>query len=189
MSNGTTSSPYPLGDMRVSDADRDRAVSELTSAYQAGRLRHEEFDERSTRALHAATGKELTDLLSDLPADRASADQQERGAVRVLATRIVMGASGAAAVSLGFLALANGLSTPARAHVPTAAQRELARQVLASHGIHVSNIPVQPAGAPGFDWAGTITPAVIALLLVALIVVLHKSGLDRRTIRRGRSYS
>jgi hypothetical protein len=181
--NGTTTNPYPPGDMRVSDADRDRAVSELIAAYQAGRLRHEEFDERSTKALHAATGKELTDLLTDLPADRAAADLEKRGAVGVLATRIVMGASGAAAVSLGFLALANGLSTPAPAHVPTAAQREFAKQVLASQGIHVSNIPVQPATVPGFDWAGTITPAVIALLLIALIVVLHKSGLDRRIIR------
>jgi hypothetical protein len=185
--NGTTTNPYPPGDMRVSDADRDRAVSELTAAYQAGRLRHEEFDERSTKALHAATGKELTDLLTDLPVDRAAADLEKRGAVGVLATRIVMGASGAAAVSLGFLALANGLSTPAPAHVPTAAQREFAKQVLASQGIHVSNIPVQPAAVPGFDWAGTITPAVIALLLIALIVVLHKSGLDRRIIRPSRS--
>ena len=120
--NGTTTSPYPPGDMRVSDADRDRAVSELTAAYQAPLLRHEEFDERSTKALHAATGKELTDLLTDLPADRAAADLEKRGAVGVLATRIVMGASGAAAVSLGFLALANGLSTYVSAHVPTAAQ-------------------------------------------------------------------
>jgi Domain of unknown function (DUF1707) len=182
--NGTTTDPYPPGDMRVSDADRDRAVSELTAAYQAGRLRHEEFDERSTKALHAATGKELTDLLTDLPADRAAADLEKQGAVGVLATRIVMGAT---AVSLGFLALANGLSTPAPAHVPTAAQREFARQVLASQGIHVSNIPVQPATVPGFDWAGTITPAVIAILLIALIVVLHKSGLDRRIIRPSRS--
>jgi Domain of unknown function (DUF1707) len=88
-------------------------VSELTAAYQAGRLRPEEFDERSNKALHGATGKELTDLLTDLPADRAAADLHKRGAVGVLATRIVMGASGAAAVSLGLLALANGMSTPA----------------------------------------------------------------------------
>ena len=111
--NGTTTNPYPPGEMRASDADRDRALSELTAAYQAGRLRHEEFDERSTKALHAATGKELADLLTDLPADRGAADLENRGAVGVLATRIVMGASGAAAVSLGFLALANGMSTPA----------------------------------------------------------------------------
>jgi hypothetical protein len=182
--NGTMTHPYPPGDMRVSDADRDRAVSELTAAYQAGRLRHEEFDERSTKALHAGTGTELTDLLTDLPADRAAADPEKPGAAGVPAPRIVMGASGAAAVSLGFLALANGLSTPAPA--PAAAQREFARQVLASQGIHVSNIPVQPATVPGFDWAATITPAVIALLLIALIVVLHKSGLDRRMIRPSR---
>lgn len=182
--NRTTTTPYPPGDMRVSDADRDRAISELTAAYQAGRLRHEEFDERSTKALHAATGKELTGLLTDLPADGTPADLEKRGAAGVLATRIVMGASGAAAVSLGFLALANGVSAPAPAQVPTAAQREFAKQVLASQGVHVSNIPVPPATVPGFDWAGTITPAVLALLLIALVVVLHKSGLGRRTIPR-----
>jgi hypothetical protein len=181
--NGTTTSPYPLGDMRVSDADRDRAISELTEAYQDGKLRDEEFDERSTRALRAATGKELTDLLTDLSAGRAAADPERPGAAGVLATRTVIGAAGAAAISLGSLALANGLSKPPSAHVPTAAQREFGRQVLASLGIHVSNIPVTPAAAPGFDWAGTITPAAIALLLIMLIVVLRKSRLDRRIIR------
>ena len=29
---------FPPGDLRVSDAERDRALSELSEAYQAGRL-------------------------------------------------------------------------------------------------------------------------------------------------------
>lgn len=60
-------SRYPRGDLRVSDADRDRAVSELSEAFQAGRLTMEEFEERSGQALGARTGKDLTKLLADLP--------------------------------------------------------------------------------------------------------------------------
>lgn len=51
---------YPPGDLRVSDADRDRALAELSQAFQAGRITADEFDERSGQALHSRTGKELT---------------------------------------------------------------------------------------------------------------------------------
>ena len=47
---------FPAGDLRVSDAERDRALSELTEAYEAGRITAEEFDQRSTTALSARTG-------------------------------------------------------------------------------------------------------------------------------------
>jgi hypothetical protein len=53
--------------MRVSDAERDIALSELSEHFQAGRLTHEEFDERSDRALKARTGNDLRDLFTDLP--------------------------------------------------------------------------------------------------------------------------
>jgi hypothetical protein len=65
---------FPLGDLRVSDAERDRAVSELSEAYQAGRITAEEFDWRSTQALSARTGRELTATVADLPLDRGPAD-------------------------------------------------------------------------------------------------------------------
>jgi Domain of unknown function (DUF1707) len=58
---------YPPGDLRVSDADRDRAVAELSEHFEAGRITADELDERTGRALRARTGKELTDLLADLP--------------------------------------------------------------------------------------------------------------------------
>ena len=57
---------YPPGQLRVSDADRDRALSELSEHYQA-RLTAEEFDDRSGRALRARTGSDLAVLLADLP--------------------------------------------------------------------------------------------------------------------------
>src|SRR5580692_13213202 len=59
------------GDLRVSDADRDRAISELSEHFQAGRLTADEFNERSGQALQARTGKELAVLFADLPRGRA----------------------------------------------------------------------------------------------------------------------
>ncbi len=55
------------GTIRVSDAERDQAVAELSEHYQAGRLTLEEFDERSSRALGAKTGTDLVALFTDLP--------------------------------------------------------------------------------------------------------------------------
>jgi hypothetical protein len=63
---------YSAGDLRLSDADRDRAISELSEQYQAGRLTADEFDERSGHALQARTAKELAVLFADLPRDRAA---------------------------------------------------------------------------------------------------------------------
>ena len=70
----TATRDYPVGDLRVSDADRDRALRELSEAFQAGRITAGEFAERSERALGARTGNELTILLADLPHDRVCAD-------------------------------------------------------------------------------------------------------------------
>lgn len=69
----TTTRDYPRGDLRVSDADRDRALAELSGHFQAGRLTPGEFDERSGRALRARTGTELAGLLADLPREDAAA--------------------------------------------------------------------------------------------------------------------
>lgn len=63
-------SDYPAGDLRVSDADRDRALAQLSEHFQAGRLTAEELDERSGRALRARAGEELAGLLADLPRDQ-----------------------------------------------------------------------------------------------------------------------
>jgi hypothetical protein len=158
---------YPAGDLRVSDADRDRALRELSEAFQAGRITAGEFDQRSEQALGARTGKELTVLLADLPHDRARAVTTARPqARRVLAARIVIGTSAAAAISLAALAVTNALSHPAPDHY----NRKLAQEILARMGLKVPIPPPPPA--PGFDWAGTITPAAIAVLLVAVIIVV-----------------
>jgi Domain of unknown function (DUF1707) len=61
---GTT----PSGGIRVSDAERDQAIAELSQHFQAGRLTQEEFEERSGQALQAKTGNDLAGLFTDLPA-------------------------------------------------------------------------------------------------------------------------
>lgn len=58
---------FPRGDTRVSDAERDQAVAELSEHFQAGRLTQEEFEDRSGRALQARTGADLSVLFTDLP--------------------------------------------------------------------------------------------------------------------------
>jgi hypothetical protein len=157
---------YPTGDLRVSDADRDRALSELSEAFQAGRITADEFEQRSAQAMDARTGKELTDLLADLPLDdalarRATALEQ---AHRARSLRIAIGASAGAA-----FVFATSAAVSALAPGPSRQQRELVREMMARQGLRV------PAGfppSPGFNWPGTIAPGVVAVLLVVLIVYL-----------------
>jgi hypothetical protein len=58
---------FPAGNVRVSDAERDRALAELSEHFQAGRITQDEFDERSGLALTAKTGDDLRELFTDLP--------------------------------------------------------------------------------------------------------------------------
>lgn len=65
METGTTGIPHR--DIRVSDAERDQAVAELSEHFQAGRLTQEEFEDRTGRALQARTVRDLAGLFNDLP--------------------------------------------------------------------------------------------------------------------------
>jgi hypothetical protein len=58
---------YPAGQLRVSDAERDQAIADLSEHFQAGRLTAEELDGRIEQALKARTGAELSALFTDLP--------------------------------------------------------------------------------------------------------------------------
>ena len=99
--------------MKASDTDRDAVLSELSEHFQAGRLTHEEFEDRAGLALAARTWGELKDLLRDLPsalpgpqapvAAASSAARPERPSGRGVPTPIaVLTAIGiAVAVSVG----------------------------------------------------------------------------------------
>jgi uncharacterized protein DUF1707 len=180
---------FPPGDLRVSDADRDRALAELSEAFRVGRITADEFDQRSGQALAARTGKELTTLIADLPLDRAAATPATAAdrALRVLGGRGVMVVSALAATTFAAVAATNALSSgPALA--PTIAQAggtcpaasgSTCTELIQEMAAHVgqlgewwsSNAPFSPS--PGFDWAGTVTPAAIAVLFVVLIIFLR----------------
>jgi hypothetical protein len=63
----TATKDYPSGALRASDADRDRAIAELSEHFQAGRLTPEELEDRTGRALQARTAGDLAELFTDLP--------------------------------------------------------------------------------------------------------------------------
>jgi hypothetical protein len=54
--------------LRAADRDRDDVAEILREQYAQGRLTMEEYDERSTAAVHAKTMGELRALTADLPA-------------------------------------------------------------------------------------------------------------------------
>jgi hypothetical protein len=105
---------FPPGDLRVSDGERDRALSELSEAYQAGRITADEFDHRSMQALSAQTGKELAALLADLPLDGSpvgavpAVTAIPRRANGYLVSRFTIGAS-LTAICFGGVAVTNAL--------------------------------------------------------------------------------
>jgi len=92
----------PPDGLRVSDADRERALSELSEAFRVGRITADEFDQRSGQALRSRTGKELTALLADLPlaGPPAARTTALEPANRAIAVRSAMGASALAATLL-----------------------------------------------------------------------------------------
>jgi len=135
---------FPPGELRVSDGDRDRALSELSEAYQVGRITADEFDHRSMRALSARTGKELAALLADLPADSG----------RVGATPVVTATSLRAD---GYLVSRLTIGTSLTA-------------------ICFGGVAVMNALRPGVGGSAVLTPAAVAVLCVALVIVLQIRG-------------
>lgn len=65
--------------LRISDADRERAMADLALHYADGRLDHEEYDERLDAIWTARTRADLAVLFGDLP--RPQAPQPSRAPV------------------------------------------------------------------------------------------------------------
>jgi hypothetical protein len=60
----------PRGEVRVSDAERETAAARLKAHFTAGRLSHDELEDRLDSAYAARSRRELRALFADLPADR-----------------------------------------------------------------------------------------------------------------------
>ena len=61
------SKPAQKTPLRIGDAERDRAISELGDHFAAGRLTTEEFEQRVDQAIRARFNDDLEPLLIDLP--------------------------------------------------------------------------------------------------------------------------
>jgi hypothetical protein len=61
--------PNAGGQVRVGDAERDRAAAALGEHFSAGRLDQAEFDARVNAALAARTEADLAALFTDLPSE------------------------------------------------------------------------------------------------------------------------
>jgi len=76
-------------EVRASDADREACTRALRDHYAAGRLDHEELEERLALATRARTTGELRALLRDLPKPRGQGGPLSRAAVRADAAAFV----------------------------------------------------------------------------------------------------
>ncbi len=71
------------GRMRAADADRDRVVEFLNTAYSEGRLSKDEYDTRLESAFSARTYADLDQLVTDLPGARAAMVPRAAGTTAV----------------------------------------------------------------------------------------------------------
>jgi len=71
---------HAVGDLRVSDAEREPVIERLQVAYSEGRLDHDEFDMRMHLAMTAKTRNELTKVLFDLQPVPQAPTSKGRGA-------------------------------------------------------------------------------------------------------------
>ena len=74
--------PVPEGELRVSDSERDAALSELSRQAAAGRLTLDELEERAGQALGARTRADLATVTRDLPAEAPATPDRRKTPVR-----------------------------------------------------------------------------------------------------------
>jgi hypothetical protein len=75
-------------ELRISDADRDRAVDRLNRAVAEGRLTMSEFDERVAGVLRARTGSEVEPYLADLPAVPGAVEAPDYRELKAVMSRL-----------------------------------------------------------------------------------------------------
>lgn len=134
----TATRDHPSGSLRVSDADRDRAIAELSEHYQAGRLTTEELEDRTGRALQARTAADLAALFTDLP--RRQAPATGAASAPGAGPGSAPGAAGAAPDSLAKTWPARVPVVPVVPVAILAAVAVLA--LLGGHSFHIAWVPV-----------------------------------------------
>jgi len=143
--------------MRAGDADRDRVVGFLNTAYIEGRLSKDEYDARLESAFSARTYADLDQLVTDLPAGRATMVPVVAGTSPVVTP--VAKTNGLAVASLA-CGLAQFVFGPVTA-IPAIVFGHLARHQIRRTG---------EQGA-GLALAGLILGWAVVILAIVIIVV------------------
>ena len=165
------------GRLRAGDADRDRVMGLLTTAYTQGRLTGEELDARTGLALAARTYAELDALTDDLPAMPAP----DGPPVPSQATPISPPAPSApSAWSVGWRL--------AKAATISAGCVGLAF-VLAVSGNLIDNSWNGPGPGPHHGWTRLLLLLAVSALFTAVLVMGHAvvTTLEERSSRRRQS--
>jgi Domain of unknown function (DUF1707)/Domain of unknown function (DUF4190) len=150
------------GQMRAADADRDRVVGLLTTAYGEGRLTKDEYDDRVGSALAARTYAELGQLVSDLPGGSAALLPASARPVQVARTNGLAVAS----LACGIAQFAFGpLAT-----IPAIVLGHMARSQIRRTGEQGAGLAL--AGL-ALGWAAVILGVVI---LIIMRMVLMRAG-------------
>ena len=146
------------GQMRAADADRDRAVSFLTTAYTEGRLGKDEYDARLETALSARTYADLDQVVTDLPGARIPPARQ-----------VVTTTNGLAVASLA-CGLAQFVFGPLPT-IPAIVLGHVARHQIKRSGEHGAGMAL--AGLL-LGWAAVVF-GILAIAGLAVFAVTHTS--------------
>jgi Domain of unknown function (DUF1707)/Domain of unknown function (DUF4190) len=149
--------PVGTSHLRASDADRERAVDLLRTAFVEGRLTNEEYDERVAQAYSARTYGDLTSLIADLPASPQPAPPAVRRSTNSLAV-----ASLVCGVALWFTM---GLTMIPAIVFGHAARRQIRRSGENGAGLALAGTVL--------GWVGVAVAALTALGVLAAIAAAH----------------
>jgi len=156
--------PSERGKMRAADADRDRVVGLLNTAYTEGRLSKDEYDARLESALSARTYADLDQVVTDLPVARATAVTSAKTTVVTPVAKI----NGLAIASLA-CAIAQFAFGPL-ATIPAIVCGHMARSQIKRTGEQGAGLAL--AGLI-LGWGAVILGIVVIVLGLAISVGMH----------------
>ena len=142
--------PGERGKMRAADADRDRVVGFLNTAYTEGRLSKDEYDARLDSALSARTYADLDEVVTGLPVAPATVvtpAANTNATVSCAPSPLAGGRERCAVISSASTWLDHDAADPVMPAVMMEAMRESARDPALRERIAAAGAPI-PA-APG----------------------------------------
>ena len=168
VSHGYPAASGGRGQMRAADADRDRAVSFLSTAYTEGRLTKDEYDARLEAALSARTYADLDHVVTDLPGTRLGPVPRRAPAPT--------NALAIASLACGLTQFMFGLTT-----IPAIVLGHMARHQIKRTGEQGAGMAL--AGLL-LGWAA-VAVAVLGVLFVAVAFAVHGMPVHARAVFPG----